>query len=66
VTDRPKCSHSGKEIFYGAVTAQWAAEKYLRKRNVKLRVYQCPHCHNYHLTKINALTVAEMFKDIPK
>ncbi len=40
-----------KTSYFSQSTAQLVADKAKRKRGVVLRVYNCPYCYQYHLTK---------------
>lgn len=63
---RIKCSQSGKDVYFSWTECARAAEFLMAKRDVKLRVYLCPDCRNYHLTKTGTRTTADMFKGIGK
>lgn len=50
LTDQEKGCKS-KSHYPNRQTAERYAEKVFKTRQVQLRVYNCPHCHKWHLTK---------------
>jgi len=48
------CLNGGKKRYASRAKAQEMRNQLDRKRRAKnLKVYQCPHCHDWHLTSHN-------------
>jgi len=54
MSQRPRCKSSGKLRFAAWDSALHAAVVSSRARKVGLRVYSCPDCGGFHLTKRQA------------
>lgn len=55
-----KCSTTGKDVHFTLIKAEKSAAQYKRNHGVKLRTYQCPDCHWWHLTKGRATKMEEI------
>lgn len=53
-TSTGSCSTSGKRSYPDELRAIAAAIRCSAKRGVPLRVYECPSCHGWHLTRRKA------------
>lgn len=46
---------NGKNVYDSEKEAKKARSRVYKQRSVKLRVYQCPDCHKWHLTKTTGI-----------
>lgn len=47
---------SGKDRFHTKESADSSAAHCMKKRNELIRVYQCPTCHGFHMTRRDAFS----------
>ena len=50
--EKRQCEHTGKRGFRSRTAAKRALKAVFRKgaNTDRLRIYRCPHCHDYHLS----------------